>query len=74
MLTLSYHLQSMKWIVPAGFMLGTAPSYYALWGSWRILSSVLPARVFEAGDEFLYSLYQKLILFFFENCSGTEVI
>lgn len=74
MLTLCYYLRSAQWMIPAGFMLGTAPAYYSVWGTWRILSSVLPARVFESGDEFLYGLYQKLILFFFENFSGAEIL
>jgi lysophosphatidate acyltransferase len=74
MLNLPYYLQSLRWVAPAGFMLGTAPAYYALWGGWRVISSVLPSRVFEAGDEVLYSLYQRLVLFFFENCSGVEVV
>lgn len=74
MLTLCYYLRSARWMVPAGFMLGTAPTYYSVWGAWRILTSVLPTRVFEAGDEFLYGLYQRLILFFFENCSGAEIL
>jgi len=64
----------MRWVFSAGFMLGTAPTYYAFWGGWRVLSGLLPSRVFEYGDEILYGLYQKLILFFFENCSGVEII
>jgi hypothetical protein len=74
MLTLPYYMQSMRWVVPAGFLLGSAPVYYAVWGGWRIVSAVLPARVFEAGDEIMYSMYQRLILFFFHSVSGIEVM
>ena len=74
MLTLMFHLRSMRWVASAGFMLGTAPTYYAVWGTWRIASALLPTRVYEYGDEFLWATYQRLILFFFENCSGVEVI
>lgn len=73
MLTLPYYLQSMRWIVPAGFMLGSAPAFYAVWGGWRIASAILPVRIFEAGDEMLYSMYQRMVLFCFENLSGIEV-
>jgi lysophosphatidiate acyltransferase len=64
MLTLPYYLQSLRWIVPA---------FYAVWGSWRVVSAVLPVRVFEAGDEMLYSMYQRMVLFCFENLSGIQV-
>ena len=73
MLTLPYYLQSLRWMVPAGCMLGSSPAYYAVWLGWRCVTSVLPVRIYEAGDEVLYSLYQRLILFFFENLSGIEV-
>jgi len=73
MITLLYHVQSLRWIVPAAFMLGTAPVYCAVWGCCRVLTSVLPSRVFKVADDTMYSLYQRLVLFFFEYCTGVEV-
>ncbi|ELT96978.1 hypothetical protein CAPTEDRAFT_217174 [Capitella teleta] len=69
-----YILKKAAWIVPAGFMYGTAPTFILVWGSWRMATALLPKKVYEVGDDFLYSLYQKLVLFFFENCSGVKIV
>ena len=60
-------------LVSALFMFGTAPSYFVLWSSWRILSLFLSVRCYQLGDDFLYSLYQKLLLFFYEHVARIEV-
>ena len=73
MFSLPYVLKSVAWIVPAGFMYGTAPTFILVWGGWRVATALLPNKIYEKGDDFLYSLYQKLVLFFFENCSGVKV-
>lgn len=73
MLTLAFYIPSLRWMVPAGAILGSAPAFYTIWGTWRVASLVLPSRVYEKGDEFLYSLYQKLILFFFEKTLDTKI-
>ena len=73
MFTLLYHLQALKWILPAVFMLGSAPTYLLIWCGWRTFTVILPTNVYIKGDDFLYSLYQKLVLFFFENYTGVEV-
>lgn len=67
-------MSNLRWAVPASVMLGSAPTYWGIWGGWRTVTIILPRRVYEIGDDFLYSLYQKLVLFFFENLSGVEVI
>lgn len=55
-------------------MFGTAPSFFVLWGSWRFLSIFLSARWYQLGDDVLYSLYQKLLLFFYEHVARIEII
>ena len=73
MITLLYHMQSLKWVVPAAFMLGSAPTYCFAWAFFRVVSSAFPPRVFQLGDDMMYSLYQRLVLFFFEYYTGVEV-
>jgi len=66
----------LKWlwlIFAAWCMLGTGPVYFALWFVWKCISLPFPRSVYESGDDFLYSLYQKMVLFFCQNCSGVEV-
>lgn len=67
------NLQHFKWIVPGFVIVGTAPCYLAVWGAWRLLSAALPYRIYQQGDDTLWAIYQRLVLFFFETYSGTEV-
>ncbi|XP_069947471.1 1-acyl-sn-glycerol-3-phosphate acyltransferase epsilon isoform X4 [Cherax quadricarinatus] len=55
-------------------MIGVAPEYLGVWLAWRGITLVLPNWVYQWGDDKLYSLYQRLVLFFFETCTRTEVV
>ena len=55
-------------------MFACAPQCFLVWLTWRVVSLPLPARVYERGDELFYTLYQSMVVFFFENASGVEVI
>ena len=73
MLTALGHLQLLRLVGPAAVVLGVAPQYLLAWFAWRLASLPLPRRVYECGDEFLYDMYQSLVCFFFETCTGAEV-
>ncbi|XP_028676318.1 1-acyl-sn-glycerol-3-phosphate acyltransferase epsilon [Erpetoichthys calabaricus] len=74
LLSLVVHTYSLRYWFPAAVMLGTAPAYLLSWGVWRLLSTVVPARLYHRMDDFIYSIYQSMVLFFFENYTGVEVI
>ncbi|TMS04222.1 1-acyl-sn-glycerol-3-phosphate acyltransferase epsilon [Larimichthys crocea] len=74
LLSLVVHTYSLRYWFPATIMLGTAPAYLLSWGAWRLLSSVLPARVYHKLDDRLYCIYQSMVLFFFENYTGVEIV
>ncbi|XP_062980915.1 1-acyl-sn-glycerol-3-phosphate acyltransferase epsilon-like [Elgaria multicarinata webbii] len=61
-------------VLPAAVMLGAAPTYMLAWGAWRLLSTVLPARFYHEVDDRLYTIYQSMVLFFFENYTGVQII
>lgn len=73
LLSFIVHTHSLRYWLPATIMLGTAPAYVLSWGVWRLLSSVLPARLYHKLDDRLYCIYQSMVLFFFENYTGVEV-
>lgn len=73
LLSFIVHTHSLRYWLPATVMLGTAPAYVLSWGVWRLLSSVLPARLYHKLDDRLYCIYQSMVLFFFENYTGVEV-
>jgi len=62
------------WTVSVALLLGTSPLFLALWIVLRLTTVGFHRTVYEAGDDFLYSLYQKLVVFFLETCTGVEVI
>ncbi|XP_074640968.1 1-acyl-sn-glycerol-3-phosphate acyltransferase epsilon-like [Tubulanus polymorphus] len=74
MLAIMNCIRELKWIVPATFMAGTAPVYYGLWLPMRVVTLFLPKKVFHFADDIFYSMYQRLILFFFEHYPGVEVV
>jgi len=73
MLTALSHIQLLRYVGPAAVVLGVAPQYLLTWVAWRLASLPLPRRVFQRGDEFMYDMYQSLVCFFFETCTGAEV-
>ncbi|CAL4118161.1 unnamed protein product, partial [Meganyctiphanes norvegica] len=63
-----------RYVVGSAFMIGVAPEYLGVWLIWRGASIALPGWMYQWGDDKLYSLYQRLILFFFETCTRVEVV
>lgn len=73
MLNVLHHLQILRFAVPATVVIGVAPQYFFTWLAWRLLSVPFPRRLYERGDEFFYDMYQSLVCFFYETCTGAEV-
>lgn len=74
LLSLVVHTYSLRYWFPAAVMLGTAPAYVLSWAAWRLLSAALPAGVYHRLDDRLYCVYQSMVLFFFENYTGVEIV
>ncbi|KAJ6665911.1 hypothetical protein lerEdw1_001383 [Lerista edwardsae] len=74
LLSLLLHTYSMRYVLPAALMVGTAPTYMLAWGTWRLLSTLLPARFYHEVDDRLYIIYQSMVLFFFENYTCVQII
>lgn len=74
LLSLVVHTYSLRYWLPTAVMLGTAPAYLLSWSVWRLLSAILPARLYHTVDDRAYSVYQSMVLFFFENYTGVEIV
>ncbi|XP_003944648.1 1-acyl-sn-glycerol-3-phosphate acyltransferase epsilon [Saimiri boliviensis] len=74
LLSLVLHTYSMRYLLPSVVLLGTAPTYVLAWGVWRLLSAFLPSRFYQALDDRLYCVYQSMVLFFFENYTGVQIL
>ncbi|XP_039388420.1 1-acyl-sn-glycerol-3-phosphate acyltransferase epsilon isoform X2 [Mauremys reevesii] len=74
LLSLVLHTYSMRYVLPAAVMMGTAPTYVLAWGAWRLLSALLPARFYRELDDRFYTIYQSMVLFFFERYTGVQII
>lgn len=68
------HTYSMRSLLPGLVLLGSAPTYVLLWGAWRLLSMLLPARLYQRVDDHIYSVYQSAVLFFFEQYNGAQIL
>ncbi|XP_068826976.1 1-acyl-sn-glycerol-3-phosphate acyltransferase epsilon isoform X1 [Capricornis sumatraensis] len=67
-------MHSVRCVLPAAVLLGAAPTYVLAWGAWRLLSALLPSRFYQAVDDRLYCVYQSMVLFFFENYTGVQIL
>ncbi|XP_012861376.2 1-acyl-sn-glycerol-3-phosphate acyltransferase epsilon [Echinops telfairi] len=74
LLSLMLHTFSLRFVLPGAMLLGTAPTYILAWGAWRLLSCFLPTRFYHAVDDRIYSIYQNMVLFFFENYTGVQIL
>ncbi|XP_028843920.1 1-acyl-sn-glycerol-3-phosphate acyltransferase epsilon [Denticeps clupeoides] len=74
LLSLVVHSYSARYWFPAAVMLGSAPAYLLSWGAWRLLSALLPARLYHTVDDRMYTAYQSMVLFFFEHYTGVEIV
>uniref|UniRef100_A0A8C6FT34 1-acylglycerol-3-phosphate O-acyltransferase 5 n=2 Tax=Moschus TaxID=68410 RepID=A0A8C6FT34_MOSMO len=74
LLSLVLHMRSVRCVLPAAVLLGAAPTYVLAWGAWRLLSALLPSRFYQAVDDRLYCVYQSMVLFFFENYTGVQIL
>ena len=66
-------LRALKWILPAIYMLGNGTTFFLFWMPWRILTFALPSSIYEFGDECLYSMYQRMVVFFYEHYTNLKV-
>ncbi|VDO94629.1 unnamed protein product [Soboliphyme baturini] len=74
MLSLAILLDSMRPVVPTLLILGTAVPYFILTLGWHTVSLCFPCRWVAFIDDKMYSIYQRVILFFFENISRVKIV
>lgn len=74
MLSIIYHINTLRYAVPTAIMMGCAPPFWAAAADWHVLSCLLPERWYRAVDDKIWGTYQRLIEFFFEHYTGVEVI
>lgn len=73
LLSVAILVQHLHWLVPAVIMFGSAPCFLMIWWPAKVCTAVLPKRFYRRADDFLFSTYLRMLLFFFENCTGIEV-
>lgn len=66
-------LGALRYIAATSMLFGSAPSYFLFWAGWRGISILFPKWMYQVGDDFLYSMYQRMVVFFFEHCTGQKV-
>lgn len=66
-------INELKPIIPAAILLVPSVPYFIGTISWHAISTILPRKWFRYVDDKMYSVYQRLVLFVFENVSGVDV-
>jgi hypothetical protein len=68
-------INSLRIIIPVIALLGSGPTFFILWLLLRLITLIcfVPHHVYRRCDDYLYSLYQQFVLFFFENWVRTKV-
>ena len=56
-------LEKLCFVFTVVVLAGVAPNYFLLWALWRIVSSFMSQSTYQDGDDFLYSMYQRMVLF-----------
>lgn len=58
----------LRTAIPAVSLFGSAPTFFIFWFSLRLITNIaFPRHIYRRCDDYLYSLYQQFVLFFFEN-------
>ena len=67
-------LDTLRVMIPVVTLLSSAPTYFLLWFVLRLITWLFyPRDVFRRADDYFYSLYQRAVLFFFENPLNAKV-
>ena len=86
MLSVLIAIRDLRFALPAGFMLAVVPPVVSSWAVVRLTSalcrlltmpfssSAVFSQFHRSADDFVYSLYSRLTVFFFETYSRVEVI
>ena len=61
-----------SWVAPV-VVFGAIPQYCIAHNTWRCLKMIVPRRLYDTVDEFMYDSYQTLITFFYESFNCTQV-
>src|ERR1700679_1729132 len=60
--------------VPVISLLGSAPTFFILWFLLRLITLIcFPRHIYRRYDDYLYSIYQQFVLFFFENWVNVKI-
>ena len=67
-------INSVRYALPVITMYGCAPTYFSFWILLRTITFTLcPTHIYRLCDDRFYSMYQRFLLFFFQNWVQTKV-
>ncbi|CAF1093034.1 unnamed protein product [Adineta steineri] len=65
---------SLRMAIPIITLFGSAPIFFVTWFIMRFITLIcFSQQIYRRWDDYLYSFYQKLVLFFFENWTHTKI-
>ncbi|CAF0768536.1 unnamed protein product [Rotaria sp. Silwood1] len=69
-----FTINTLRFTLPILTLYGTAPTFITFWFLLRSITSILfPRHIYRRCDDHLYSIYQRLVLFFFQNWVSVKI-
>lgn len=67
-------INTIRVALPVVGLFGTAPTFLTLWGLLRSVTSIFCSpQTYRRYDDYFYSVYQRYVLFFFQNLVNVKV-
>lgn len=64
----------LRILLPVISLFGSAPTFFVFWFSLRFVTLFgFTRHIYRRCDDYLYSIYQRFVLFFFENWVNVKV-
>ncbi len=69
-----FTVNSLKLTIPVVTLFGTAPTFFSLWVILKTVTSIFCSKqTYRKYDDHFYSIYQRSVLFFFQNWPNIKV-
>ena len=69
-----FGIYTLKSKIPVLTLFGSAPIFFTGWIFIRLATSISSREIYRISDDYFYSMYQRFVLFFFENWVNVKII
>lgn len=74
LLAFLFAIHSLKFTIPVVSLFGSAPTFFTGWIFIRLITAISSKEIYRISDDYFYAMYQRFVLFFFENWVNVKII